>query len=319
MSSTANEEVNLEEAIRDACPRYSCAAAIVAQVLEESPRFMRWQIDYQIRNRGAAFWEAAERLVKLTQGMGGNPSRSLSEYTVAYLREQVRFLKTGRYAHRDFEEARKAVYDNKDVMEAYYLEGLMLTHAFWPIHFDIHNFFMSEFVPRVPDRECGAEFGFGHGLYLLEVLTRRPGTFAYGFDISEYAGKYAARLLTRGGVSQDRYELGFADVRDRFEHADRSLQWIVFAEILEHVPDPLFSLREVCRVLAPGAPVFLTTVVNSNAVDHLWLFRSVGEVDAMVREAGLKVHSKQVFSVADYSSNAQDPTIDVAYVCETRG
>ena len=109
--------------------------------------------------------------------MGGNPSQALLEYTLAYLKEQARFLKTGEYSNSDFDDVLRDVYANPEVMEKFYLAGLMLTHAFWPIHFDMHEFFVHEFVPLVPNEATGAEYGFGHGLYLLDVLSAKPRTW----------------------------------------------------------------------------------------------------------------------------------------------
>jgi hypothetical protein len=201
-------------------------------------------------------------------------------------------------------------------MEKFYLEGLMLTHAYWPIHFDINLFFRTEFLPRVPDRGLGAEYGFGHGLYLLDILRSRPQTRARGYDISAYSRRYAARLLEVGGVTTERYCLGHADVREAFACEPSTYTWTVFAEIIEHIPDPLFSLRELRRCMGPGAPLFATTVVNSNALDHLFLFRSVDEVRALFREAGFAVVAERVLRVSDYGEGkTRDPSIDVACIC----
>jgi hypothetical protein len=83
---------------------------------------------------------------------------------------------------------------------------------------------------------------------------------------------------------------------------------------MEHIPDPLFSLRELRRTMQPGAPVFITTVVNSNAIDHLYLFREPVEIRSMIREAGFELAAEKHFGVSDYAGNAKDPSIDVACV-----
>lgn len=299
-------------------PRYPRASRIIRTILERSPMFLRGQITLLVRDRGDEFWSEAERLIALSEAIGGSPAESLTEYTVAYLKEQIRFLQTKEYSHSDFETARREVYDNPEVMEKFYLDGLMLTHAFWPIHLDIHRFFRDEFVARVPDAGYGAEFGFGHGLYLLDVLGARPGTRARGFDISEFSKNYATKLLAQGGIAGDRFELGFADVREPLPAAPGEFRWAIFAEIMEHIPDPLTSLRYLRRCTAPGAPVFVTTVLNSNAIDHLYLFTHIDQVRAMLREAGFAIVAEREFKVADYST-PKDPSIDVVCVCEPAG
>jgi len=293
---------------------YPRASAAIRAILERSPMMLKNQLTMLVTARADEFWPEAERLVALSEAVGGHPASSLVEYTVTYLKEQIRFLQTKEYAHSDFETARREVYDNPEVMEKFYLDGLMLTHAFWPIHLDIHRFFRDEFVRRVPDDGVGAEFGFGHGLYLLDVLTARPGATARGYDISEFSIKYASQLLRHGGVAADRFQLGLADVRAPLPAGPGEFRWAMFAEIMEHIPDPLTSLRYLRACMAPGAPVFITTVMNSNAIDHLYLFTHADQVRAMLGDAGFTIQAERELKVADYST-AKDPSIDIVCVC----
>ena len=163
---------NVLESMQANASEFPRTTAMIRTLLERSPMFLRGQLAYLMEHRAAAFWPEAERLVGLAEAVGGSPAESLVEYTVTYLKEQIRFLQTKEYTHTDFESARKAVYDNPEVMEKFYLEGLLLTHAFWPIHLDIHKFFREEFLSRLPSDGVGTEFGFGHGLYLLDVLLK---------------------------------------------------------------------------------------------------------------------------------------------------
>lgn len=308
MAETSTRPVAFES------PDHPRATRFIRELLELSPTLLRGQIAFLIERRGEAFWREAERLLELASKWDGSPASSLVEYTVVYLKEQVRFLQTSEYSHQDFETARSQVYDNPEVMEKFYLEGLLLSHAFWPIHFDIHRFFIDEFLSRVPEAGEGAEYGFGHGLYLHDILKARPGATAMGFDISPYSRGFAERLLRAGGIAEDRFRLSFADVRYPLECRDGAYAWAVFAEIMEHIPDPGFSLKELRRCMKPGAPIFITTVVNSNAIDHLYLFRDPDEVRSMVEEAGFDVAAEKHFRVADYAGNAKDPSVDLAYV-----
>jgi hypothetical protein len=304
----------LLEALDTRGAKYPRTSRVIREILERSPMFLRGQLTLLVKDRSEEFWPQAERLVGLSEALGGTPSASLIEYTVAYLKEQIRFLQTKEYSHSDFESARREVYDNPEVMEKFYLDGLMLTHAFWPIHLDIHRFFEDEFVRRVPDAGVGAEFGFGHGLYLLDVLQARPHTRARGFDISEFSKAYANRLLRQANIDASRFELGFADVREPLPVPAGELRWAIFAEIMEHIPDPLTSLRYLRAALAPDAPVFITTVLNSNAIDHLYLFTHFDQVRAMLKDAGFSIVAERELRVADYAT-AKDPSIDVVCVC----
>jgi hypothetical protein len=293
--------------------RYPLAARTVTTILEEARSLLGPGIQYLTANR-PDFWREAERLLGMSQALGGSPVEALIEYTMAYLKEQAAFVRSNEYSNKDFEDVRRDVYDNPDVMKRFYLEGLMLTHAFWPIHYDIHDFFINEFVARVPDAGTGTEFGFGHGLYMLEVLNARPATKMRGFDISEHARDYADRLLKHEKVEPSRYSLEFADVRQPFAARDGEFRFAMFAEIVEHIPDPHYSLRELRRSLQAGSPAFITTVVNSNAIDHIFLFKDTNEVPPLITQAGFEIVAEKILKVTDYGSS-RDPSIDVAYVC----
>lgn len=291
------------------------AAHVASELLEKARTMLGGQVLRMDREHGTDFWREAERLLRLTEDIGGPPTDSLIEYTTEYLKAQAQYLTSHEYTHSSFDTAYEQVYNNPEVMSAFYLKGLLLTHAFWPIHYDIHRFFQRAFLPRVPNHGCGAEFGYGHGLYLLDILTARPGTVTRSYDISRYSMDFASRLLATGSIAPARYQLGLHDIRQPLPEADGSLAWAVFAEVLEHIPNPEGALRELRRCLQTGAPLFATTVLYSNAIDHLYQFANQAAVRAMLQEAGFTVVAEQAFRVADYAEKTRDPSIDVVFVC----
>jgi hypothetical protein len=305
----------LVDVIHRAKGAYPEAAHASSELLRLAKNLFQGQLQHLTKQHGDAFWQRAERLTGYSKALGGKPAEALIDYTMAYLKEQVRFLQTGEYSNTDFETVFRDVYDNPEVMEGFYLHGLMLTHAFWPIHFDMHEFFSREFLSRVPDEGTGAEYGFGHGLYLVEVLSHKPQTRARGYDISKYSIDYARKLLAHAGVQANRVEFGFADVRQPFDCPDGQLTWAVFAEIIEHIPDPHTALCELRRCMRRGAPLFATTVIDSNAIDHLFQFKDVAAVRDLLEQTGFEIAADRVLRVSDYGAKVRDPSVDVALVC----
>jgi SAM-dependent methyltransferase len=308
----------LETAIAAAEGGHPRAAALTRELLTQAGSIFKQQLRFLLEQR-PHFWPHAERLTRAVQQLGNDPAQCLIEYTVTTIKEQVRFLQSGKYGHDDFDAVLAQVYANPEVMKGFYLDGLLLSYAYWPSQLDLYHFFESEFLRRLPTSGLGAEVGFGHGLYLLDVLTARPELRAQGYDISEHSMSYAARLLGQEGIAAERFQLALADVRQGFPVPDHSYDWFVFAEILEHIPDPEGALREVRRIVKPGAPIFLTTVMNSNAMDHLYLYTELGQIKAQVAAAGMAIEAEQVLQVADYTRDSRDPSSTVALIVRPRG
>jgi hypothetical protein len=304
----------LFESLETMSGQYPAAAAFIRELSALSRSVLMGQVSFLVEHRGLAFWREAERLVGMASKLDAAPAAALIDYTIANLKEQVRFLQCNEYAYKDFEAARRDVYDNPEVMERFYLSGLLLSHAFWPVHFDIHTFFRESFLTCVPNSGVGAEYGFGHGLYINDILEAKPNTRARGFDISQYSCAFATRLLRASGIPEHRYQIGMADVRDPLPAADGEYAWAVFAEIMEHLPNPSGPLRNLRRCMKRGGPVFITTVVNCNAIDHLYHFSDPGDVARMLRDAGFEIAFQKTFKVTDYTGNARDPSMDLAYV-----
>lgn len=304
----------VQDLIGSARSRFARGADFCQRLIEAAPSMLGPQIGFLATRHGDPFWSEAERLSGYLERMEIDGVPALIEYTVENLRTQAAFMADGQYTHETFESAFEAVYDNPEVMGRWYLPGLMLTHAFWPIHFEIHRFFAEKFVPSVPDQGVGAEFGYGHGLYLMDVLLAHPATRAKGLDVSRFAEPFASRLRAIVGISEERCVLGCGDVREAFPFPDRELSWAILAEVLEHIPDPGFALRELCRCTQMDGPVFLTTVVDSNAVDHLHQFEDVPAIRSLIRESGLAIRHETVLRIADFG-NTRDPTLHFAAVC----
>jgi SAM-dependent methyltransferase len=117
---------------------------------------------------------------------------------------------------------------------------------------------------RVLDVGCGSG--------LLGARLRERGNTVWGIDAAAEAAPSAARRL-------DRFLL--ADVIDRASIAEllrgERFDAIVFADVLEHLPDPVGTLRSYLRYLAPAGTVLVS--VPNVAVWYVRAGLMVGRFD----------------------------------------
>ena len=134
--------------------------------------------------------------------------------------------------------------------------------------------------------DCGVGTG-AFSLALLDQITQ-PAHLV-GMDISALMLAHAQENLAPRCATLD---LRWGDIR-RLPFADASFDAVVFAHVLEHLPDPMESLREMVRVLKPGAP--LIGSVTRRGLGQLllslrWHNRGYAahQLDACLQAAGLE-------------------------------
>lgn len=201
------------------------------------------------------------------------------------LKEQIHFLRHKRYRYSRYEEVSSSVYQNPAYMEQYMI-GLALTSFFWPQHIAIHRWFLE----KIPKTKKGRylEVGPGHGYHFITSLKYTKFDFYEGIDISP-----TSVSLTRSFV-----ESSFPDKKkDYLIHegdiltcrTDDKYEAIVMCEVLEHVEQPGELLRKIAALSKPDTFIFVTTVINAPAIDHIYLFRNVDEVKSIIEGNGLSI------------------------------
>ena len=127
------------------------------------------------------------------------------------------------------------------------------------------------------------------------IAAMRLGSFSecVGLDVSETSIALTRSVLEHPlyGPFQD-YRLEqrdflASDLRGPFEA-------IAMGEVLEHVEDAERFLGEARDLLAPGGYFYMSTAVNAGVIDHIYLFRSVAEVEELLRKARFTITDRSV-------------------------
>jgi SAM-dependent methyltransferase len=238
---------------------------------------------------------------------------SLLEYTHEYMRCQIHFMQSGEYTGSKFEEVYARVYDNENLMLNMYLPGLLLTQLFWPVHvriFEQHRAFLNLVPADQPVRLL--EIGVGHGLTLLAGLQRFPRGTALAVDVSRHALAFSKGLLEANQIPLSRCTFTQSDITREEGLGDvPPADLATMGEILEHVENPARAARNLRKAMRKGGRAFITTVIDSNAIDHIYQFKSKGDIDALITEAGFTVESSDIVYPRDLrlsKTPGNDPT-----------
>ncbi len=203
------------------------------------------------------------------------------------LQEELSFRKSGQYSRtpEDSVAVNAEVYQSTEVMEGYYLVGLLLSYFTWIHHDRMLEFYRTRFLRDGGSANAVMEWGIGHGLFALLAARVWPAARMTAVDISEHSLDFARRLFEAAGETS-RVTFVTADILGcdaTFEPVDR----LICSELMEHVADPRLLLTRISAALMPGGRAFVTTAINAPQPDHIYLFRSRDEVEQLVAASGL--------------------------------
>jgi 2-polyprenyl-3-methyl-5-hydroxy-6-metoxy-1,4-benzoquinol methylase len=208
--------------------------------------------------------------------------------------ESVQFFITGEYSNKSFEDVKKRVYDNPEVMD-YYMHGLLLSQFLWKHHYEIllrFNFIIEKNSKMITNY---LEVGGGHGLYIAEAINKIGDHATYDMlDISKSSLIIAQKLINNDKVN---FILG-----DVFEYLPKKkYDFITMGEVLEHVENPLKLLQKLNTLLDTNGKLFITTPTNAPAIDHIYLFKNIEDIQSLIYKAGFIIEEEKSIFTKDVS------------------
>lgn len=202
------------------------------------------------------------------------------------MEEQYYFVKHGKYRNATLADVNKSVYQNEEYMTRY-MTGVTISDYVWNQHIKIIRFY-EKCLLELENQNLYLEIGPGFGQFLIRAIKSEKWKEYFAVDISPTSVKNCQQYLEYVGV-KDRKQISI--INQDFLQFDlrRKFDFIVCGEVLEHVEKPLEMLKKICDLLSNGGTAFVTTVINSPTIDHIYLFASVQEVLDLAEEAGFKV------------------------------
>jgi 2-polyprenyl-3-methyl-5-hydroxy-6-metoxy-1,4-benzoquinol methylase len=203
------------------------------------------------------------------------------------LAEQMYFLRHNAYRNATYAEVADSVYHDRAYMDKY-MYGLIVTAFLWPNHVEIARFFHD----NLPTDKRGhyLEVGPGHGYFMATAASTGAFDDLKGIDISE-ASIEQTRAIMRHFAPEalQRCDLEQCDFLAAETLVEGSYDAIVMGEVLEHVEQPEAFLKRIHELARDDAFIYVTTCVNAPAVDHIYLWRSTDELEAMIEASGFKI------------------------------
>ncbi|MEM9450061.1 MAG: class I SAM-dependent methyltransferase [Cyanobacteria bacterium P01_E01_bin.6] len=134
--------------------------------------------------------------------------------------------------------------------------------------------------------DCGVGTG-AFSLALLESVDQP--VHVSGVDISNPMLTHAQQILENRCTTLD---LRWGDIR-RLPFADESFDAVIFAHVLEHMAEPVETLREIVRVLKPDAPLIASVTrkgLGQVLMSLRWQHRGYAshQLDSFLRASGLE-------------------------------
>lgn len=233
------------------------------------------------------------------------------------LREQLYFSKHKEYRHKSFNDVANDVYFNESYMHRY-MYGLALTSFLWPNHVEMFRFYKKTF----PQDKNGTylEIGPGHGYYMLTSILNGNFNNYVGIDISETSIKQTKSIINHFNPEASyKLELKQNDFLSEIHLNTDSYDAVVMGEVLEHVEKPELFLHRIATVAKPDAHIYITTCINAPAIDHIYLWRDITELEDMIQDGGLTIKKalRLPYKGKTLSQSIHEGlAINVAYVLE---
>ena len=213
------------------------------------------------------------------------------------MEEQLYFMRNGHYRYSGSKEVNSFFYQNADYME-YYMKGLAVSTYLLDSHRKCREWFCEK-ISGFSSGKYWLDAGVGHGEYLQLAVCHTDYEHYLGIDISPACVQMCKEMMEQRNPEKSKR----IDIKEQdfFGYDGPVCDAVILGEILEHVEVPRTFLKKVYDITHEGSFIYITTVVNCPQKDHIYLFRSVEEIEEMYRETGFEITDRLVYPTNGYT------------------
>ena len=207
------------------------------------------------------------------------------------------FYKYNKYPLDNQRSAFEKVYDNVLEMKSY-VYGIAISQFLWPTHYSMYSFFQNEIKKKELEIDNYLEIGCGHGLFLLEAIKRFEDKINYEIvDISKTSIAITKSIIDFNVKKKLNIQYKLQDVL-KYE-TKKKFDFIEMGEVLEHVDLPGKLLKKINNLLEDNGRIFLSTCSDCQTIDHVYHFKSVKEIEDLIKSSGLTIKNRLILPVED--------------------
>ena len=274
---------------------------VVKQIHTKSP-LQKKKLKSYLATQPTSFFNEADEFVR-------NYSRYLEaqgvsfDYAIdAYLKmckdmvkSQIYFMKKNKYPMEDQEQAYEEVYNSKKEMQSYMI-GLALSQYLWGTHYAMFRHLTERLKNNSGKINSYLEIGPGHGLFFKEAIAMLGDSCKYtAVDISNTSLNLTKSIISYFELDSNNIAYYNEDMLNI--ETEELYDFIVMGEVLEHVEKPKVLLDKLNKLLAESGNAFISTCVDCPTIDHVYHFKSIGDIRKMIRQAGFDIVSEKVLPV----------------------
>ena len=132
------------------------------------------------------------------------------------------------------------------------------------------------------------EIGCGHGLFLLEAIKKLQLNTKYDVvDISKTSIEISRSIVNF--LVKEKIDINYT-LKDIFKtNFNKKFEFITMGEVLEHVNKPEELLKKLHNLISNNGKMFLSTCVDCPTIDHVYHFKSINEIEEMIKRSGFKI------------------------------